>query len=80
MPSNEPVRENPYQRRERLRREKAHAEGRTYWTARCNCYRGSYTCGNHSPNSGRCYARDLYTTPERQGVCDYCAANCGWDA
>lgn len=51
-----------------------HLEGRTYGTGRCNCYRG------HSSNSGRCYAGQggtLWTTPERQGICDDCWDNCG---
>jgi hypothetical protein len=66
----------PWQQRFAAAKAKAAAEGRTYFTGRCNCYRG---CG--SPNSGRCYegqGAPLFTLPEREGVCDTCWEHCGW--
>lgn len=55
------------------REAEAKADGRTYWTARCNCYR------DHESASGRCrYGQGpgLWTLPERKGVCDSCWGYC----
>ena len=53
--------------------ESIQASGRTFFTGRCNCYRG------HNSNSGRCHegqGSGLYTLPERQGICARCWENC----
>ena len=56
-------------------KKEAVAEGRTYYAARCNCYRG------HDSSSGRCrggQGSGFYTLPERSGICNSCWDDCGW--
>lgn len=46
------------------------------WSARCDCYAGG---GGHSPNSGRCGARDVMDPTHRPGepaVCEECREVC----